>query len=206
MASVLSNGPHPTLLNEPKPRPVSASRFGQFIFNQTLLNRSGSGLGSKVQGRIRRALMRADLLNRLPVTYPLHDFNLLMPLEHALPDYRVSFPDYGANLGRIARRVVHKYPTATIVDIGANIGDSAAIIHHYAGRAAILCIEPSEEYFHYLVQNAASIGPEITCIKTAVDASSGAIQAQLSAANGSARFLPTMSSERARGCSPSNES
>jgi FkbM family methyltransferase len=176
--------------------PLSArvSRIGQCIFIQTSPNEAVSGRTSKNRVRIRRALLRIGRLRRLPVRYRIHDFAMMMPLAHALPDYRANFPDYGENLGRVASTICRKYPTATILDIGANIGDSAAIIRHYAGPVATLCIEPSEEYYPYLLHNAAAIGPEIICLKAAVDVSSGVIPARLSAASGSARLLPTSSS------------
>jgi FkbM family methyltransferase len=195
MTPVPSIAPDSTPLKTSLLPSLRASRLGQSIFNQTSANSSASGRTSKIRGRIRRAILHSNRLQRLPIRHGIHDFALLMPLAHALPEYRFNFPDYGENLGRIARTVCCKYPRATIIDIGANIGDSAAIIRHHAGPVATLCIEPSEEYYPYLLRNAVAIGPEITCLKAAVDVSSGVIPARLSAASGTARLLPTTSSE-----------
>jgi FkbM family methyltransferase len=169
--------------------PIRVSPIGQCIFTLTSPEASFSRSARKNRVRIRLALLRNRRFRRLPVRYRIHGIDLLMPLEHLLRDYRSNFPDYCENLGRIARRVCRKYPTAPVIDIGANIGDSVAIIRHYAGPVATLCIEPSDEFYPYLRQNAEAIGPHITCLKAAVDVSSGAIRGRLSAIDGTARLL-----------------
>src|SRR5215468_3310141 len=62
------------------------------------------------------------------VQFDLDGSKMLAPLSHELPLTRKRLPCYSANLGRIAAQVKGKYPDLTVIDIGANIGDSAAIV------------------------------------------------------------------------------
>lgn len=148
---------------------------------------------SRTSSRVRRILLASHRLRRLPIEYRIHSLPLLMPLGHALPAYRAHYPDYGENLGRIARAVCTKYPAATIVDVGGNVGDSAAILRHYAGGVPILCIEPADEYYPYLRHNSVALGGEICCLQAIVDGSAGAILRRLTAASGTARLVASES-------------
>ncbi len=87
-------------------------------------------------GGANRALVRRPLvgLRRLAVRagdpairYTLDGTDLLLPLSHDLPMHRARYPRYSANLGDVAAAVAAARPEATMVDIGANIGDSVAI-------------------------------------------------------------------------------
>ena len=81
------------------------------------------------------------------------DRNLLMPLSHELPIHRACYPDYSLNLGRVAAALEEFRAGAPIVDIGANIGDSVAIVRDAVPDAAILCIEGDVEFLPYLQHN-----------------------------------------------------
>jgi FkbM family methyltransferase len=191
MASVTLLDPRINRPNKATGAHIQLSRLAQSLFRETTLKRSRSGLHSTIRRHLRRVCLCNGLLQRLPIRYNIHEYSLLMPFAHSLADYRVSFPDYGENLGRVARRVYSKYPATTIIDIGANVGDSVAIVRHYAGPVPTLCIEPSEDYYPYLVNNATAMGPDITCMQAAVDTASGTITARLLSAAGTARLLPT---------------
>jgi FkbM family methyltransferase len=56
------------------------------------------------------------------------------------------------NLGRIAARVASARTGATVVDIGGNVGDSAAIIRS-ACTAPVLCVEGDAQFLPYLEHN-----------------------------------------------------
>ncbi len=87
------------------------------------------------------------------VKFPIGDFELLLPLSHQLPFYLNNYPNYSYNLGRIARQVKEKYSDLKVIDIGANIGDSVAIMRQFASFP-ILCIEGDDNYFSILEKNA----------------------------------------------------
>jgi FkbM family methyltransferase len=84
-------------------------------------------------------------------------FDLLTVLRgHLYQVYRAN-PDYMSELGRTAAAVFAKYPDMVCVDVGACIGDTAAIIRT-ACPAPIVCIEGDPSLADVLTENAGRIG------------------------------------------------
>lgn len=96
-------------------------------------------------------LRRGDPL----VRYPIGEIELELPLSHELPFYRKDHPQYSANVGRIAKEL-----GGPVVDIGANVGDTAAIIRNETD-VPILCIEGDDRFFAILRRNASRFEPPI---------------------------------------------
>ncbi len=92
------------------------------------------------------------------VEYDFRGTKLRMPLSHDLPVILRSFPLYSDNLGRIAAQLSAKHPDLTVIDIGANIGDSASIIHRHT-HVPILCIEGEPKFAELLEKNVAAALP-----------------------------------------------
>ena len=90
------------------------------------------------------------------VYYDQYKTRLWLPLSHDLPLIQKIHPVYSTNVGRIANQVIRKYPSLKFVDIGANIGDTVAILRCYSDFP-ILCIEGSQEYFRILEKNTAQL-------------------------------------------------
>jgi len=86
------------------------------------------------------------------VTYRLCGAELALPVSHALPRILLRNPKYATNLGRIAASVFMKYADSCMIDIGANIGDTVAIVRSHC-RAPILCIEGDTFFFSLLGNN-----------------------------------------------------
>lgn len=82
---------------------------------------------------------------------------LLLPDDHQLDQYQASWHRYDTALGYIAQAVFQKYPQASAIDIGANVGDTAALIQTYQD-VPILCIEGNPEFLEFLHYNASIIG------------------------------------------------
>ncbi len=130
---------------------------GVQIFDQRLLDAllatPVSGSMNRALYRILRGIRRLRLLWSDPlVSFSLGAFKLKLPLSHELPFYRRSFPTYAINLGRITRHVSRKYPDLTVIDVGANVGDSVAILRHN-GLPPILCVEGEPRFFQLLTEN-----------------------------------------------------
>lgn len=121
------------------------------------------------------------------VRYQLAGFDLELPLSHELPYYRVSHPQYGTNIARLARAVARKYPAATVVDIGANVGDTAALIRSMSD-APILCIEGDETFFRFLERNATRI-PALHLEKSLVGGVAEHVRGTLSTSRGTGRVV-----------------
>ncbi len=89
------------------------------------------------------------------VTYAFYDMTLRLPLSHQLPLFRKEFPEYSDNLRRVAAGLAAKYPGLVAIDVGANVGDSVAVLVA-GGIGAITAVEPDDRYFALLVENVAS--------------------------------------------------
>ena len=83
-----------------------------------------------------------------------------MPLSHDLPHHQKNFPNYSLNLGRIAGVVRAARPDLAAVDVGANVGDSVAILRS-EGPLPVLAIEGNRHYFELLQENAKALGPDL---------------------------------------------
>jgi FkbM family methyltransferase len=80
---------------------------------------------------------------------------LAMPWSHRLPDYARLFPTYGQNLVDLAVRLGEIDKPLGVIDVGANIGDSAVQILARVD-ARVLCVKADPEYLPYLERNAGS--------------------------------------------------
>jgi FkbM family methyltransferase len=130
--------------------------LGQVVTDRLLMATPGS-LPSRGLSRVRRALIRVtDPL----VTYRIGDAAIRLPLSHDLPHFQKAFPFYSRNLGRIAALVHAAHPDLAVVDVGANVGDSVAIIRSQT-HVPVLAIEGSRRFFALLEANARNLGPEL---------------------------------------------
>jgi FkbM family methyltransferase len=120
------------------------------------------------------------------IKYKLGDRNLQLPLSHRLPLFRKRFPHYGVNLGRVVRHVKGKYPDMTMIDVGANIGDSVAIVRAEA-MCPILCIEGDPSFLKLLIPNAAQFD-DVYCVQTYVGDVNGEIRGSIERRGGTARI------------------
>jgi FkbM family methyltransferase len=95
-----------------------------------------------------------DLISRdrTLVIHNIHGYDLEFPPSHALPWILQNWPYYSSNLGRIAQAVHQKYADLTFIDVGANIGDSVAILRRLA-HFPILCIEGDRAFLDVLSRN-----------------------------------------------------
>lgn len=76
---------------------------------------------------------------------------MVLPWSHRLPDYAKWGPLYGQNLVELARLLAQSDPL-TVLDIGANVGDSALqILHAVDGK--VLCVEGDTAYLEFLHRN-----------------------------------------------------
>ncbi|BCI89863.1 hypothetical protein NIIDMKKI_50690 [Mycobacterium kansasii] len=86
--------------------------------------------------------------------------SLAMPWYHRLPDYARLFPTYGQNLIDLAVGLAETDKPLGVIDVGANIGDSARQLLAKVD-ARILCIEGDPEYLPYLERN---VGSDDRCV------------------------------------------
>jgi len=96
------------------------------------------------------------------------DIPLTLPHDHKLPIYLNRYPEYDFLYWNILGSLLieNDLDNITLIDIGANVGDSAA---HYRRHSLgpILAIEPSPKYFNFLKTNAEEFD-DITLINSVV--------------------------------------
>ena len=78
---------------------------------------------------------------------------LLAPPEHMLDRYRAAHPLYDRQLPRIALAVDEVTRGELFIDIGANIGDTVALLRSAGCRSPILAIEPSAKFLAFASLN-----------------------------------------------------
>ena len=143
-------------------------------------------LAAPATGARRRALARLRALLAAhgdpPVRFQLAGMTLLVPISHDLPMLRKRFPLYSENLARLTGAVAAKYPDLAAVDIGANVGDSVALIRS-AAPVPVLCVEGDARYLEYLRANTAALA-NVSIAPVFVAASTGELPASFEAARG----------------------
>ncbi|MFD8708210.1 FkbM family methyltransferase [Kitasatospora sp. NPDC059648] len=86
------------------------------------------------------------------VTCRIAGRDVVMPLSHDLPVILSASPHYSQNLARLTAMSAAARRDLTIVDIGANVGDTAVLMRA-AAMAPILCVEGDELFLGFLRRN-----------------------------------------------------
>lgn len=81
---------------------------------------------------------------------------LLFNATHSFPGKHIERPLYATNLSRLCGFLESRLGPINVVDVGANVGDTAALIAS-CSSASILCIEGNSEYHELLCHNASKI-------------------------------------------------
>jgi len=140
------------------------------------------------------ALLRArQMLVRISDPVVEYDFcgtKLHLPFSHDLPIYRRTLPMYSDNLGRIAAQLSTKYGDLEIIDVGANVGDTAALIHSRI-HVPILCIEGDPRFVELLRANVAGHRPTSVVEQSFIGTSGESLIAVVH--DGTARLVHTQS-------------
>lgn len=89
--------------------------------------------------------------------YPTGKFLLTVPPDHKLRVYQNDFVLYDRSTSDLIQVVCGAYPTRPVLDVGANVGDTAAFLRTYCDNE-IICIEGSSHYWPYLEHNAKKFG------------------------------------------------
>lgn len=84
-------------------------------------------------------------------------FDLVVPGNHYLERFQKQYKRYDVPLGEVAACLSKKYNALASIDIGANVGASAALLHSKT-NGAVLCIEGDEQSLTYLRKNVQAFG------------------------------------------------
>ena len=126
----------------------------QAAFGVLNLLRSKAGQGRLLQRILAKGVLRVlspvtsrILQNRSFVTARLYGYPLTMRMDHRLPEILAYVPTFNEPLGLLAETLAGNGRRISVIDVGANIGDTVALIERSCPRQAqYLCIEPDEEF------------------------------------------------------------
>jgi FkbM family methyltransferase len=121
------------------------------------------------------------------VTHVIHGYELAFPPSHSLPYILQQWPYYSSNLGRIAHGVHQKYSDLKFIDVGANVGDSVAIVRRLS-HFPILCIEGDGVFLNVLHRNIQQFD-EVFLAPYYVGENDVSVQAQSSGQGGTAHLV-----------------
>lgn len=137
-------------------RASQTSPLAQRVFDLLLRTRR-TGLKSRVCLRVGSSLRQWLIKRGDPlVRFELDGVPLIAPLSHELAFIRRNTPQYATNMARIAKAALAKYPDLACIDVGANIGDTVAVLRAKA-HFPILCVEGDAAYARLLEQNTTSL-------------------------------------------------
>jgi FkbM family methyltransferase len=101
------------------------------------------------------------------ILYRIGAHSIRLPAGHELPRYQEAHPLYDRFPLVLGEVLPHG---DLIIDVGANVGDTAAALCNGTGRR-IVCVEPSSRFFGLLEENARTLrrhGHEITCLNALI--------------------------------------
>lgn len=91
------------------------------------------------------------------VIHTIGSIEIILPIDHALPIYQSKYNAYDKHIGVIAKIIEQNKNNCICIDIGANVGDTAAAIRQHS-QVCIIAIEGNPYYLEYLKKNAITIG------------------------------------------------
>jgi FkbM family methyltransferase len=115
-----------------------------------------SGRISAHLGRLTNWL-RGRISKGHPAYTTIGGYRIRLAPKSKWPVYRSNFTLYDTALAEISQVLGVKFPALCAIDIGANVGDTAALIRQYA-EIPVLCIEGDRDVLPVLRENAAVLG------------------------------------------------
>lgn len=114
-------------------------------------------------------------------------FSLLMREDHQLPVFLKHLPHYSRNLPRLAVEVFKKYPNLKMIDVGANVGDTVALVRSVA-HFPVACIDGEDDFFVLLKENMTQF-KDVKVFKQLLGEKNEIIRAELKKSIETARLL-----------------
>ena len=141
-------------------------------------------------GILRRLMI--PVFGKAIVSADIKGLQMQIPFSHNLPFIFITCPKYADNLALIAARVRLKYPSMTFIDIGANVGDTVALLREKASFP-ILCIEGDPYYFNLLKTNMKALS-NVALEEVLIAESDSHISARLETQKGTAHLVKSQGS------------
>lgn len=135
-----------------------------------IIARTGSARIRDILLRIRRLWLRLDEPNFI---YQMNGIPCLLPGSHALPVYQGLFPQYDTLMSRLVAFLKGRKPKPlVVVDIGANVGDTAMPVLAEEGTF-LVAVEGEAQYLPFLRHNLSAFTDRSYIVDRFVGKSSG---------------------------------
>jgi FkbM family methyltransferase len=122
-----------------------------------------------------------------PIRLQYGKFFLECDASHNLPRILSTLPDYGRNAAEIVRALSARNPV--IIDVGANIGDTALLVAGVAPGARILCIEGYAPFMPFLTSNTAQL-PDVVVAQAVLSDRTAPMKGRFDEHRGTAHLVP----------------
>ena len=129
-----------------------------------------------------------------PGTATVGKFPIQMPgYNPQLINYQL-YPDLNIQLGRLATAIYRKYPGMTVIDVGANVGDTIAVLKS-AIDVSIIGIEGDDVSYAYLEKNTVQFS-NVSLIKTYLGEHSGNEKVSIEKSGWNTTLIPDAAGEK----------
>ena len=105
---------------------------------------------SKIKDRLLIFSKKGKQSPKPKIEYAYKGFSILLPADHMLPTYQQLHLKYDRFLPHLSKYIPHN---ATIIDVGANCGDTLAGMVEQNPHAKFICIEPDDAFHNELTSN-----------------------------------------------------
>lgn len=141
---------------------------------------------TRISGRIALFLRRQIIKVADPaLAYRLSSgCSIIIPLSHNLPLYKLAHKNYDTAIVRISRFLSRNKERVTIIDVGANVGDTAAVLLASV-NCRVIAIEGNPKFLPYLKRNLEVYDARATIVPIFVGAP-GIVSATVSTSGGTA--------------------
>ena len=109
-----------------------------------------TSMATKIKNATSACIRKFRTAFNIPVVYRYKEFSILVPASHLLPEYQKRHPKYDRFLPHLAKFIA---PSDTIIDIGANVGDTLAGMAEHNSTSRYVCIEPDDSFYEHLQKN-----------------------------------------------------
>ncbi len=120
---------------------------------------------NSVTKKLMRAKRQSMRMAGVMVEYQCGRFVIQLPADHDLPVYQKNHQQYDRFLPVLVKRI---QAPGTVIDVGANVGDTLAFMIDANSQMAYVCVEPDAEFFDLLQKNIERI--RAVCGDTKVEA------------------------------------
>lgn len=115
-------------------------------------------------------------------------FKVLMPgYNIQAVNYRL-YPDLNASFGRLAKAIATKYPGMSVIDVGANVGDTIAVVKSEVD-VPLIGVEGDEITYSYLEKNSKQF-TGVSIVKTFLGEKSQDLQVNFEKSGWNATIIP----------------